>query len=75
MEGFAQRIRDTPDRELSVACLTALVLGDRAQNRSSLAEHALLLTIRERAGGFDVEERLHPGLRLLRMLPARPAGA
>src|SRR5262249_53817676 len=75
LEPFAQLLDDPLDRELPVAPLAALVLGDGAQHRPGLGDHTPLLSVGERDGALDLEDRLGAGLRLLGVLPARPARA
>ena len=47
---------------LAVSPLAALVLGDRAQDRTSLGHDTVLLAIRERGRGLDVEDGFHSRL-------------
>jgi hypothetical protein len=49
VEGSSQRLDETLSRQLAVAQLAALVLGDRAQHRSGLRYDAPLLRVRQRA--------------------------
>ena len=66
---------DSLERELAVPRLAPLVLCDRAQHRPRALDDAPLLSVRERLGALDVEQRLDARLRLLRVLPAGPARA
>jgi hypothetical protein len=61
------------DRELTVPRLAPLVLGDRAQDRPDSSDDASLLHIGKRRGRLDLEDRLDPRRRLLRVLASRPA--
>ena len=72
---LAQVVDNTLDRELAVPPLAALVLGHGAEDRSGLRNHAALLRVGEPDRALDVEDRLGSGLRLLRVLPARPTRA
>src|SRR5204862_2646716 len=70
--GHAQRLAERCDeplgRELAVAQLAPFVLRDRAQNRPGLRDDTALLHVRQRGRRLDVEHRLDPRLRLLRVL-------
>ncbi len=70
----AAKLLDQPlECELAVAQLTSLVLSDRAEHGSGAGDHPALLRLGQRLRGLHVEDGLHPRLRLLGMLSARPA--
>src|SRR4029079_11357626 len=71
---LAQLLEDSLGRELAVTQLRALVLRDRAHDRSELREHAAPLGRREPGRLLDVEQRLGARRALLRVLAARPTG-
>src|SRR5947208_2811098 len=75
LQGVPQGLDDALDRELAVSPLAAFVLGDGAEHRAGLREHAPLLSVGQRDRALDVEDRLGAGLGLLRVLSAGPAGA
>src|SRR5204863_4094797 len=75
LERLSQLLDDTFDCELPVAPLAALVLGHGAEYGAGLRGDAPLLGVGERDGARDVENGLRSRLRLLRVLPARPARA
>ncbi len=67
----AELLDEPLDRELAVACLTALVLGDGSEHGPGACDDPPLLRVRESARGLHVEQGLHPRRRLLCMLTAR----
>ena len=72
----AQRLDEPFDRELAVAPLAPLVLGDARSTGPALRDHAALLLRRgERRRRLDVEHGLDPRLRALGVLTARAARA
>src|SRR5262249_61664665 len=75
LECLSERLDHALDRELAVSPLAAFVLGDRADYRAGLRDHAALLRVGQRDRALDVEDRFGPGLGLLRMLPSGPARA
>jgi hypothetical protein len=74
-EALAERLGEPLERKLLVPPLASLVLGDRADDGAAPGEQAPLLRVGERLGALDVEDRLDPGLRLLRVLAAGAARA
>jgi hypothetical protein len=60
--------------ELAVPRLAALVLCDGPKHRPYLSLDAPLLTLGQRGGCVDVEDRLDARFRLLCVLSAGPAG-
>ena len=65
------KLRDEPlDRQLAVPSLAPLVLGDRTNDRTDTREDSAALSVRERRRGLDLERRLDPRRRLLRVLAA-----
>jgi hypothetical protein len=74
-ERFAELLDQPLDRELAVPPLAPLVLRNRPEGRPGLCDNAALLRVAERGGTLDVEDRLDAGLRGVRVLPARSAGA
>src|SRR5215218_8430186 len=70
-----QPAREPLQRQLAVAVLGARVLRDRGHAPAEPRADPVLLGLRERLGGVDVEDRLHPRRRHVGVLPARPRGA
>ena len=72
-EGLPKVLHDALDGELAVPRLRPLVLRHGPNDGSRPADDPALLRIRERRRGLHVEDRLHAGLRFLRVLTARTA--
>src|SRR5207247_4196039 len=62
-------------RELAVAPLTPLVLGNGAERGTGARHDAALLRCGQRGGGLDVEDRLDARIALLRVLATWAARA
>ena len=69
-----ERLGEAPaqplERELAIAGLAAGVLGDRGHARARARDDPALLLVGQRRGRLDIEDRLDPGRRDVRVLAA-----
>jgi holo-[acyl-carrier protein] synthase len=72
-ERLSERGNEPLECQLAVPQLAPLVFGDRPHDRAGARNHTRLLGLGQRGRGLDVEQRLDPRLRLLRMLTAGAA--
>ena len=74
VQRLSQLLDEALDGELAVPQLAALVLRHRAERRAGLRDDPALLVVGQRRRALDVEDRLHAGLRGVRVLTSRAAG-
>ena len=73
MQRLAQSRDEALLRQCPVAQLTALVVDDHPDLGPEAVDDALALHGTERRGGIEIEPNLHPRVRPVGVLTARPA--